>query len=305
MPFQDRPSFHATAYPVAPSSSRDPSVNMTSPGLSFSASLFASSRSCWISSALNGSGSSSRTVCSVLVQVRFKAVFSLLPMAVLPPITTFLASSPWGRLSSHSPNRRCLFSSWLDAGLSQDSIDSAPRLVVRKAPVVARACWLTSSCSSSARPVVPLTLPPFHHSSAPNMAMDWTHADMTRLQLVGERPILPVSRRSRVIAFLPLFSLVAWCSFSVSCESSHTPSHLVASLLKGTSESPTLTLAAATVPFFFRQNIAASVFPWSKATPLFPAHSMAAAAACDSLAATSSSFLPSAHHPMSSTKTDR
>ena len=189
------------------------------------------------------------------------------------------------------------------AGLSPDSIDSAPRLVVRKAPVVARASRLTSSCNSSARPVVPRTLPPFHHNSAPNMATDWTHADMTLLQFAGKRPICPVSRFSRFIAFLQLFSLVAWCSFSVRCDSSHTPSHRVAIRLNGISLSLTFTWASVWVPFlFFRQKIAASVFPWSNATPFFPAHSMAAAAASDSLPTTSSAFFPSAHYPMSSTK---
>jgi len=88
---------------------------------------------------------------------------------------------------------------------------------VRKAPVVARASRLTSSCNSSARPVVQRTLPPFHHNSAPNMATDWTHADMTLLQFAGESSNSPGSYFSRFIAFLSLFSLVAWCSFSVTC----------------------------------------------------------------------------------------
>jgi len=50
--------------------------------------------------------------------------------------------------------------------------------------------------------------------------------------------------------------------------------------------------------------MAASVFPWSMATPLLAAQSMDAdaAAASDSLAATASSSAPSAHHPMSPTK---
>ena len=54
------------------------------------------------------------------------------------------------------------------------------------------------------------------------MAMDWTHAVMTFLQLAGESPICPVRQRSRVIALRPSFSRVAWWSLSVSCESSHT-----------------------------------------------------------------------------------
>jgi len=67
MPSQVWPFFHATGYPVASFSSQDPSVKRTSPGLSLSASLFASSRSSWTSLPLKDSGSSSRTVHSVSV----------------------------------------------------------------------------------------------------------------------------------------------------------------------------------------------------------------------------------------------
>jgi len=76
------------------------------------------------------------------------------------------------------------------------------------------------------------------------MATDWMHAVMTFLQFTGARPSCPDSRRSRISAFFPFFILVAWCSFGVSCESSHTPSHLVASLLNGMECSPTLTVAS-------------------------------------------------------------
>jgi hypothetical protein len=53
--------------------------------------------------------------------------------------TISLAWSPCDKLSSRSPNRLCLFSSWVAAGQSPDPIASAPRLVVRKQPVTARA----------------------------------------------------------------------------------------------------------------------------------------------------------------------
>jgi len=62
---------------------------------------------------------------------------------------------------------------------------------------------------SFALPTVPLAPSPFHHNSAPNMATDWMQAVMTFRQFAGERPICPVSRRSRVSAFLPFLSLVA------------------------------------------------------------------------------------------------
>jgi len=54
------------------------------------------------------------------------------------------------------------------------------------------------------------------------------------------------------------------------------------------------TFAVAVDGVFLLRKIAASVFPWSKATPLPAAQSMDAA--------TASSPAPSAHQPMSSTK---
>jgi len=179
--------------------------------------------------------------------------------AVPPAPRSFpTAFSPLVRLRRRSPKRRCLFSSWLVAGLSPDSMDSTPMLVVRNAPVVACACWLTNSCSSLALATVPRVSSPFHHSSAPNMATDWMQAVMTFVQFAGERPSCPASRRSRVRAFLPSFILLAWCSFSVSCESSQIPSHRVASLFNGTVLLPTVTAASESV-FLPRLKIAASV----------------------------------------------
>jgi len=96
--------------------------------------------------------------------------------------------------------------------------------------------------------MVPVTWSPFHHSSAPNMATDWMHAIMTFLQLAGDRPICPVSRRSLVIACLPSLVPMSWCSLSVSWESSQIPSHRVASLLNGTALGATITVAV--VRFF-------------------------------------------------------
>jgi len=97
----------------------------------------------------------------------------------------------------------------LDYALRPDSIDRAPRLVVLKQPVVARTSRLASSWSSFARPMVPPARSPIHHSSAPNMAADWTHAVMAFLQLSGVSPICPMNRWSLVIAFPPSFIRVA------------------------------------------------------------------------------------------------
>jgi len=148
MPAQVRPLFQTTAHPAAPSSSRDPSVNMVSPGRSFSTSALASASSSCSNSASRVSGSSSRIVLSVL-PAEARIFVSLRPISVGAP-TMPRAWSPCGKLSSRRPSRCCLFSSCVAAALSPDSIERAPRLVVRKQPVVARASGLTSSWSSSA-----------------------------------------------------------------------------------------------------------------------------------------------------------
>ena len=82
--------------------------------------------------------------------------------------------------------------------------------------MVARASWLTRSCSSFAWPMASRAWSPCHHCSDPKMSTDGVRAVMTSLQLAGERPICPASRRSRAIAFFPLFSRMAWWSLSVS-----------------------------------------------------------------------------------------
>jgi hypothetical protein len=101
------------------------------------------------------------------------------------------------------------------------------------------------------------------------------------------------------MAFFPFFGRMAWF-LQRGLGICQTPSHRVASVSHRTALAPTLIVAVGDV--FFLQESAASVVLWSEATPLFAAHSMGAAAALDSLAATASSSLPSTHHPMSSTK---
>jgi len=219
-------------------------------------------------------------------------MLSLHPITVSAPKTS-RAWSPHVRVSSRSPSCRCLLSNCTVAALSPDSINIAPRLVVRKQPLVTHTSWLTSSCSSSVWPMVPRTWSPFHHSSELNMATDWTHAVMTFLQLAVECPICLVRLRSRAVAFYPSFSRVAWWLLSVSCESSHTPSHRVASLLNGTLLVPIVTTTIATV--FSLWYRAASVLLWLKATPLLAVHTSATVAAAVSFATTSLSSAPSAH----------
>jgi len=108
------------------------------------------------------------------------------------------------------------------------------------------------------------------------------HAVMTFARLAGNRPICHVNQRSLAIAFLPKFSHVAWWYLSVSWESSQTPNHRGASLFKGTVLASTATVAVGGV--FLLWTIAASGFPWSKASPLFAAQPIEADAGSDSFA---------------------
>jgi len=78
------------------------------------------------------------------------------------------------------------------------------------------------------------------------MVTDWMQAVITFLQLAGTRPICPVSRRSRIIAFFPFFA--GWHDApSLSWESSQIPSQRVASLLNGTVLVPTIIVAVGVV----------------------------------------------------------
>jgi len=163
-----------------------------------------------------------------------RADCSLCPRALSEAPTSSLAWSPLGRLASRRAMRRTRFSSCATAGLNPDSRQSAPWLVVRKAPVVSLASWLASFWTSFCRPTMPWAWSPFHHSSEPKRAAARTHADWTRRQFSGDRPTCPASLRSRFWAFLAFFNRTSWCSFKVSWESSQTPSHRVACALKWT-----------------------------------------------------------------------
>ena len=75
--------------------------------------------------------------------------------------------------------------------------------------MVSRASRLARSCNSFAWSMVPQVGSPFHRSPGPKMAAGWVHAVAAFLQLAGERPICPASRRSRAIAFFPFFIRMA------------------------------------------------------------------------------------------------
>jgi hypothetical protein len=166
-PTQDCPFCHATAYPVAPLSSRDPSVNMVIAGC---LPLLPSPTS-------HPPGSSQHPVLRT-----FRVGLSSLSLPCEPARFSASFRSPiplapglWPghcQVGCRRPKRRRLFSSCAVAGLSLDSIASTPCLVVLKHPVTVHACLLTSTWSSCPLFMVPSTPSPFHHSSDPNMATD-------------------------------------------------------------------------------------------------------------------------------------
>ena len=100
------------------------------------------------------------------------------------------------------------------------------------------------------------------------MATDWAHAVMAFLQLAG-LPCEPAKPCHRVLPVLrPDGVMVLERELGVQ----PTPSHRIASLLNGVVLVLAFTTAAGGV--FLLRKIAASVFPWSKATPLFAAQWM-------------------------------
>ena len=79
---------------------------------------------------------------------------------------------------------------------------------------------------------------------------------------------------SALCAFLAIFSLASWRSFKVSCESSSTPNHRVACLLKWTVLSPTwMPRALAVLALLLLLRTMASVLLVSKLAALALAHS--------------------------------
>ena len=133
---------------------------------------------------------------------------------------------PFGRLASRRAKRRRRLSNWR----SPDSMLSAPWLAVRKAPVVCLASWFTSFCRSSwrsgCRGCRPLstTTPPRRGLPLGHMPIELVSSFLV-IGPLGPRSFSVCSARSL---------RVSWCCFKASCESSHTPNHRVACLLKWT-----------------------------------------------------------------------
>jgi hypothetical protein len=206
-------------------------------------------------------------------------------------------------ISSLAANRCYLESRVTGAGVSPDSLISAPRGVEGRAPRMDLGCRLRRSWRSSR---LPISLGS-HHSLLPYSATAWTHATWTARTLSVTMPYVLVSDRSLPSAALAFFIHRLCCSLNVRCASIVTPSQHVACVLNRMD--PFLTFIFA-VSFGRRcflwprrcVNSAASVFAVSNCSPRLLAHSMLFAAHLSSIETTWLTSLPVATQPRSSTK---
>jgi hypothetical protein len=113
--------------------------------------------------------------------------------------------------SSLGANRCCLESKATCAGVSHDSLISAPRWVVGSATSIDLACRLRRSWGSSRLP----TALGSHQSSLPYCATAWTHSTWTARPLTGTTPYDLVRVRSLASATLAFFMHQIWCSLNV------------------------------------------------------------------------------------------
>jgi len=213
------------------------------------------------------------------------------------------ASLPLHASLSLAANRCCLESKTTGAGVSPDSLISAPRGVVGSAPRMDLACRLRRSWRSSR---LPASLGS-HQSSLPYSATAWTHATWTALTLSGTMPYVVVRVRSLASAALAFFTHRLCCSLNVRCVSIQTPNQGVACVLNHMTPLPTLIFAVSFGRRCFlwprlHVNRAASVFAVSNCSPRLLAHSMLCAAHLSSMETTWLTSLPVATQPRSSTK---
>jgi len=199
-------------------------------------------------------------------------------------------------------SRCCLESKISGAGVSPDSLISAPRGVMGSAPRMDLSFRLSGSWRLSRL----TTSLGSHQSSLPYSATAWTHATRTALTVSGTTPYVLVRVRSLASAALALVMHRLWCSLNVRCASIHTPSQRVACALNHTDSFPTLIFAVCVGRRYFwwprlRVNSAASVFAVSKCSPRLLAHSMLFSAHLGSIEMTWLTSLPVATQPRSST----
>jgi hypothetical protein len=177
--------------------------------------------------------------------------------------------------SSLAANRGFLESKVTGAGLSPNSLISAPRRVVGSAPMIDLACRLKSSCRSSRLP----SSMGSHQSSLPYSATGCMHATSTARMLSGTMPYYLVSDWSLASAALTFFMHRLWCSLNVRYPSIQMPIQRVACVLNRIDPLPTLIFAVSCGRRWFlwprlRVNRAASIFAVSNCSPRLLTHSM-------------------------------
>jgi len=212
-------------------------------------------------------------------------------------------SLPLHESASLAANRCCLESKTTGAGVSPDSLITAPHGVVGSTPMMDLACRLRRSWRSSR---LPASLGS-HQSSLPYSATAWTHATWTALTLSGTMPYVVVRVRSLASAALAFFKHRLCCSLNVRCASIQTPNQHVAGVLNRMTPLPTHIFAVGFSRRCFlsprlRLNSAASVCAVSNFSPRLLAHSMLLAAHLSSIETTWLTSLPVATQPRSPTK---
>jgi len=200
-------------------------------------------------------------------------------------------------------NRCCLESKITGAGVSPDSLISAPRGVVGSASWMDLNWRLRRSWRSSRLP----TSLGSHQSSLPHSATAWTHATWTALTLSGTTPYVLVRVRSLASVALAFFIHRLWCSLNVRCATIHTPSQRVACTLNRMDSFPTLIFAVSFGRRCFlwprlRVNSATSIFAVSNYSPRLLAHSMLCTGHLSSIETTWWTSLPVATQPRLCTK---
>jgi len=189
------------------------------------------------------------------------------------------------------------------AGVSPNTLISAPPGVVGSMPRMDLACRLRRNWRSSHLP----TSLGSHQSSFPYSATAWTHATGTARTISGTTLYVLVSDRSLASAGLAFFMHRLWCSLNVRCAFIQTPSKHVACALNRMDLLPSLIFAVSFGWWCFlwprvRVNSAASVFAVSNCSPRLLAHSMLFAAHLSSIETTWLTALPVATQPRLSTK---
>jgi len=239
------PCLHTAAAPTWPSSERDPSVHHIQTPVPILASFSLAQRCAALSAAAVSSSMVVLTAGSSLRAGQF------MPLVVRPCscgfMTTLHIGAPEAGLlcSSYSlvqpsfcsltANRCCLECKHTGAGVSPNSLISAPRGVVGCAPRMDQACRLRRSRRSSRLP----TSLGSHQNSVPYSATAWTRATWTARTLSGTTPYFLVSDRSLASAALAFFMHPLWCALNVRCACIQTPSQRVACALNRMDPLPT------------------------------------------------------------------